>query len=363
MLGSGGVKMDAAPDAPMFGDAANDAPACPSTVPQGSGNGLQGEYFVTSTLTGLRVTRIDPAIDFDWPGSPDLGVPADGFSVRWTGQVQPRYSDRYTFYTNSDDGIRLWVNGNLIVDDWNAHDVTENSGVADLLAGQKYDIKVEYFEEAGVANAQLSWASNCQAREIIPRSQLYAPSATCAAASIGTGIGLKGDYYNNQDLTALARTRTDPVVSFVWADGDSPDPAIAPLTYSVRWTGQVQAKYSGPTTFYITADDGVRLTIDEALVIDDWNSHAVTENAATLNLVAGQRYDLRLEFFEEAGGAEVHLSWVGACQSREIIPQTQLYSPIVVAVDAGTGGDVSTAVDVAASVDTGSVVDGGVDLP
>jgi hypothetical protein len=323
--GQGGTRTDAAVDAPLPTDAASDPAGCPAVGVLGTGNGLSGQYFVTPTLTGLALTRIDPSIDFNWPAAPDLGVPADGFSIRWTGQVQPSFSGRYTFYTDTDDGVRLWINGSLIIDDWKDHAVTENSGVADLVAGQMYDIKMEYYDGTGVAVAQLAWMSNCQAREIIPPSQLYAPPVLCAAPAIGTGTGLKGDYFDNDDLTTLRLTRTDATVSFSWPDGMSPDPSIAPLTYSVRWTGQVQAIYSGSTTFYVASDDGVRLFIDDALVIDDWTSHARTEKAATVSTVAGQKYNLRLEYFEASGGGQVQLLWGSACQAKDIIPQTQLY--------------------------------------
>jgi len=308
-------------------DAANSDASlgCAAVGILGTGNGLLGQYFVTPTLTGLQLSRIDPSVDFNWSSAPDLGIPASAFSVRWTGQVQPRFSGHYTFYTNSDDGIRLWVDGKLIVDNWTAHEATQNSGAADLAAGQMYDIKVEYYQNSGVAVVQLSWASECQTREVIPPSQLYAPPAVCPDPSIGTGTGLKGDYFDNQDLTSLRITRTDARVSFVWPEGTSPDATVAPSTYSVRWTGQVQAEYSGFTTFYVVSDDGARVYIDDVLVIDNWTAHTRTEDVATLSTVAGQKYSLRIEYFESSQGGQIQLLWAGACQTKDVVPQTQLY--------------------------------------
>ena len=83
--------------------------------------GLQGAYFDGLGFTGTRVDRLDPSIGFDWgTGAPVAGIGADTFSVRWSGQVSPRYSQTYTFSTTSDDGVRLWVNAALGYQ-WNGH--------------------------------------------------------------------------------------------------------------------------------------------------------------------------------------------------------------------------------------------------
>jgi lysophospholipase L1-like esterase/predicted esterase len=145
----------------------------------GSGTGLKGEYYDNMDLTTLKVTRTDATVNFDWTtGSPDASIGVDTFSARWTGQVQPRYSETYTFYTTSDDGVRLWVNGTQLVNNWTDHGPTENSGTISLTAGLKYDIKMEYYENTGGAAAKLSWSSSSQAKEIIPQSQLYPVTST-----------------------------------------------------------------------------------------------------------------------------------------------------------------------------------------
>jgi hypothetical protein len=84
---------------------------------------------------------------------------ADTFSARWTGQVDAPVSGTYTFYTASDDGVRLWVNGVPLVDNWTLHSLTENSGTIVLTAGQRYAIRMEFFERAGAATARLLWSS------------------------------------------------------------------------------------------------------------------------------------------------------------------------------------------------------------
>ena len=104
--------------------------------------------------------------------STDL-VLLDEVRVRWLGKIQPRFSETYTFYTTSDDGVRLRINGQLVIDQWNDHSPTEHSGTITLQAGQQYDIQLEYYENGGFAVMKLEWQSASQAREIVPLSQLF----------------------------------------------------------------------------------------------------------------------------------------------------------------------------------------------
>lgn len=130
--------------------------------------GFYGQYFDNKDLSDFKFSRIDDKIDFNWgAGSPDPRIGSDTFSIRWLGQVRPKYSETYTFYTNSDDGVRLWVNGQKIIDNWTDHSATPNSGTIDLTAGQDYDIQLDYYENGYNAVIQLFWSSASQVREII----------------------------------------------------------------------------------------------------------------------------------------------------------------------------------------------------
>lgn len=140
----------------------------------GTGQGLRGEYFDNADFTNLRLVRIDPTINYDWgTGSPEPDIAPDTFSVRWTGQVQPLYGEEYTFYTVTNDGVRLTINNQVVIDNLVNQATTESSGTIALEAGQKYDIVLEYFENTQEAEASLAWSSLSQNREIIPQSQLY----------------------------------------------------------------------------------------------------------------------------------------------------------------------------------------------
>ncbi|MDP4093536.1 MAG: DUF5057 domain-containing protein [Bacillota bacterium] len=146
-----------------------------------SGTGLTGKYYNNTTLTGSPVlTRVDAAVNYMWgTGAPAGQVNSDNFSVEWTGLIQPSYSETYTFYTQSDDGVRLWINGSLIIDDWTDHAQKEDSGTVKLTAGQKYSIKLDYYEKGGDATIQLWWLSNSLSyRQLVPQSSLYPASSS-----------------------------------------------------------------------------------------------------------------------------------------------------------------------------------------
>ncbi|NOK58325.1 MAG: hypothetical protein GFH27_549279n131 [Chloroflexi bacterium AL-W] len=145
------------------------------TVGQSQGNGLRYELFPASDLTGTPVdTGIHSRIDWDWGVSGPLSSgPTDNFSMRWTGQIQPRYSETYNIITRADDGVRLWVDDQLLVDNWIDQDVTERQGSITLQADQRYDVELEYYEREGEAAVQLLWWSPSQPREVIPQARLY----------------------------------------------------------------------------------------------------------------------------------------------------------------------------------------------
>ena len=99
-------------------------------------------------------------MNFNWGnGFGDPNVGAELFSVRWTGRVTPPFSETYRFHANTDDGARLWVNGIQLVDDWTDHGIVENRGNIPLIAGRRYDLVMEYYDNGGGAFARLLWSS------------------------------------------------------------------------------------------------------------------------------------------------------------------------------------------------------------
>jgi hypothetical protein len=139
-----------------------------------NGTGLRGDYYDNKDLTTLALSRIDPQVDFNWGnGSPDPRIAIDSFSVRWTGQVMPYYSETYEFCVNSDDGNRLWVNGQAVVNDWSDHSARDKCGTITLSACQLYNIQLEFYENTGSASVHLSWDSPSESDQVIPMKNLY----------------------------------------------------------------------------------------------------------------------------------------------------------------------------------------------
>lgn len=143
----------------------------------GTGAGLTGEYFNNLTLTGTPAVVKTQAVNFGWgTGIPATGIKADGFSVRWSGKMEAPATGTYLFQTVSDEGIRLWVNGVLLTDEWSAHTskTTTTEGI-NLVAGERYAIKIEYYEKAGSAIARLRWITPGTDKVVaIPAHRLYA---------------------------------------------------------------------------------------------------------------------------------------------------------------------------------------------
>lgn len=145
-------------------------------LPSPGGSGFWAGYFdnVQEINGAPTLVRTDPTINFDWnDGSPSPRVSTDNFAVRWTGRIQPPLTDTYTFHTETDDGIRLWVNNKLLIDKWNVQPEAEWTAKIDLVAGRQYDVRMEYFENQGVALARLLWSSPQFEEAIVNKGQVF----------------------------------------------------------------------------------------------------------------------------------------------------------------------------------------------
>jgi len=189
------VGLAAGPDGLYFSDlykdqpAGGDPPYAPGAnvyrvryfgvPPAGTGTGFEGQYFVNQDLTGASIVRTDPTIDFDWPAGtqPHPSIPDDHFSVRWRGLIEPHTTDPYTFTTSSDDGVRLWIDGVLVIDNWTDHALVDDSATVQMTAGQKYLVVMEYYESSVGGTAKLTWSGPSQPKTTIPPDRVYAPPA------------------------------------------------------------------------------------------------------------------------------------------------------------------------------------------
>jgi len=161
--------------------------------PTATGTGLTGYYFTNSSTTYTNaanfnptnrfLVQVDSTVDFIWTNgtSPDL---SNGlYSVRWVGQVQPQYSETYSFDVRSDDGCKLWVNDQLVIDNWKSQGVADVVSNITLQAGTRHDLKLEYLQAGGAGQVHLYWYSPSQSKQIIPGNRLYPTNSFAGGGS------------------------------------------------------------------------------------------------------------------------------------------------------------------------------------
>jgi hypothetical protein len=251
----------------------------------GPGGLWHGEYYNNLNLTGSPAYVHDDAnVDFHWDmNSPVPGtIGADNFSARGTRSLDFP-AGNYRFIIWADDGVRLWVNGHLLIDQW--HDQPWQGYAGDIyLPGGAIPLKIEYYERTGGAGVSMSWL---------------------AVAAI---TNWKGEYYNNTSLSGgPALVRDDANVSFDWGGG-SPAPGVVNSdSFSVRWTRSLDFP-AGTYHFNLTTDDGARLWVNGHLLIDQWHDQAPTTYSADIYLPGGS-VPVEVNYYENSLNAQIQLSW------------------------------------------------------
>jgi glucose/arabinose dehydrogenase len=251
----------------------------------------RAEYFRNRTLTGTpAAVRCEPTIDRSWGGAAPLpGFSADNFSVRWTGRPAFPGGD-VRFRVTGDDGIRMRLDGTTVIDGWRNQAATTYERVVPVAAGA-HDVVVEYYEASGNAVARFGW-------------EAVGPAPACAAGEF------RAEYFRNRTLTgAPAAVRCEPAVDRNWGTG-APLPGFDANNFSVRWTA-TRSFPGGATTFRATGDDGIRIRLDGATVVDGWKDQAATAYQRTVPVAAGA-HQVVVEYYEAYGDAVARASWTGA---------------------------------------------------
>jgi len=241
-----------------------------------------GEYYDNRWFNGSPFRNNSNILDFNWGyNSPAPSIPSDGFSARWWRTVYFN-AGVYRFVASSDDGIRVYVDGQVIVDGWYDHPARTFAGEIDLKEGEHH-VAVEYYENTGVALVNLTWG----------------------LASIPSD-GWNGEYFNNVSLSGTPLLiRKDAEIDFDWGER-SPAREIWGDRFSARWTRLVHLD-PGVYRFTATTDDGVRLWANNDLLIDYWRDQAATSRSGTINLEGD--VVLKMEYYENSGLASAQLTW------------------------------------------------------
>ena len=239
-----------------------------NTAASGTGSGLTGAYYASTTsaspFAGLPVlVQTNATINFNWgTNGPNPAVGATNFTVRWTGSVQPQFSEPYTFSTTADDGVRLYINGQLLINDWvdQTNATTRTNRVA-LVAQQLYNLELDYFQNTNTASVALSWSSPSTPLAIVPQTQLYPftnPPPTVVLLSPA----------NNASYTASASVTLS-------ADADTPYNVLSAVSFYANstllgsvtnppYTLTATGLAAGSYTLTVTATDGSGLITTSA---------------------------------------------------------------------------------------------------
>jgi hypothetical protein len=256
--------------------------------------GWAAEYFANRNLTGSPVlTRSDDNIDFDWGGgSPGDGVPADNFSARWTKSLAVDEASSYKFTVTGDDGVRLYIDGEIVLDKWVQQGATTYTVLRHLTQGT-HQVVLEYFDAGAGAVAKLRSEQTSEPPPPSPPAEPYA-----------------AEYFAGRDLAGTpVLTRTDNGIDFNWG-GDGPGSGVTADNFSARWTRSVTLDEEGSYEFTVTGDDGVRLYLDGEKVLDKWIQQGATTYTVTRRLTQGA-HQIVLEYFEANGDAVAKLRFEG----------------------------------------------------
>ena len=262
---------------------------------------------------------------------------ATGYSARWAGLTRPEFAGEYTFFAGvqqADERVKLWVDGQLLVDQWSSIGGLEVSATWEsMYAGGYYDIKVEYRNQEGIDGATLSWEATGQAKAIVTSERLFQGISTvhglvgdardgtyrvmhtvthAAAYQTFVGLhtvgGLQATYYSDTDCFSSAIARDDKKIDFDW-DVRSPHPSVPENNICVRWAGWIKPEYTGVYTFGVRADDSASLWLDSTEMFDKTVEGAIEEWSATKQLTADVLYPIKVEYREFKGRASAELKW------------------------------------------------------
>lgn len=245
--------------------------------------GWQGDYFDNPNLAGEPVLqRVDDSLSMNWGSdAPDPSLPADGFSARWTTRA-PFAGRRYAFTVSADGGVRVYVDGQIVIDRWTPQP-GQASGSIDLLPGD-HDVVVEYFNASGPAFISAGWAESNEFPD------------------------WRGEYFATTDLTGAPELiRNDPTVSFSWGRSGPAPNLLAADNFSARWTRSLEF-VEGLYRWALNADDGARLLIDGEVILDAWQGPSGQEVTAETELAAGPHLVV-VELRNSEGEGAISASW------------------------------------------------------
>jgi PA14 domain/Immunoglobulin domain len=272
----------------------------PATVPANAwlGNYFNGTNF--EVFVGQRSEGTSNGLNFSWSAPPMTGLDPTNYSLYWQGRI-PFTEGWKTFTLSCDGAIRVWIDGRLVLDQWTNSTPQTWTLVLYTMAsspfvnpgqsapnGNLHHLEVRYRHGAGTPQVQLSWVDQPPPGEVPVNAW-------------------RADYYTTRNLAGFMLSRTELAINNNY-QGDSPDPAIGSDNFSARWTGDWDLP-PGNYTFSATTDDGMRIYVDNVLMLNKWIDQPPTTYTFTRSFANAGRHRLRVEYYENAGGATAMFSW------------------------------------------------------
>ena len=245
----------------------------------------KGEYFDNPNLQGKPVVvRNDERINFNWGGNPPAeGVPGTRWSARWTIRREVA-AGTYTIDVWVDDGVRVYVDNNLVIDGWKEGGARHYTANVNVTKGE-HEVRVEYFQAEGDSLIQVSFG--------------YTP---------GAYPDWKAEYFDNPNVDGEPIVvRNDREINFDWGTG-APAPGLPADNFSVRWSRQAQFN-EGDYLITVEVEGGVRLWLDGRLLIDEWTGGPFRTLTAQSGLIQAGPHDLRVDYFKNTGRGRIRVSW------------------------------------------------------
>ncbi len=252
-----------------------------------------GEYFANMELAGSpALVRSNQEMNFNWGlGSPDSSIPVDHFSARWTRRVYFP-AGQFRFNVTVDDGVRLFVDNQPVIDQWRVTaPITYTSSIA--LGAGDHDVRLEYFENTERAIMHLWWEQD---------------STTTTTTSLPAHAGTwRGHYFDNRDLSGDPKfERDEPAIFFDWG-ANGPGGDISGHDFSARWKRSLYLP-AGHYLFKTIVDDGVRIWLDGATVIDQWHDSTIRTYQREIEVSEGN-HTMVVEYYQASGTAQIAVSW------------------------------------------------------
>tara|TARA_Y100000589_G_scaffold329286_1_gene375388 strand:+ start:479 stop:3526 length:3048 start_codon:yes stop_codon:yes gene_type:complete len=284
----------------------------PSETPQGLQSGLTYHYYTGSFTVLPDFTSLTP-VSMGNATSIDVSYREqdDDFALTFNGYIEVPTTGTYTFYLSSDDGSRLWIGDQLVVDNDGLHGVEEESNTIDLEAGF-HPVTIHFFEHLGGHVLIAEYAGPGISRQIIPSSVLFHDLPVLPGLVYRTYTGIWEYLPDFASMTPITTgIATAPNTSYAQTED----------YFGLTFDGYIDVPVAGNYTLFLNSDDGSRLWIGDQLVVDNDGLHGALEVSGSINLQKGLN-PITIHFFERGGDQILDVQYMGPGISKQAVPST-----------------------------------------